>query len=88
MSNKFEATFHPGGEPLPRREPFATLASFDRTARPAEPVPPVDSDEAYLSPGRPPWEPEEPPFWPVALTIAVVAGFGVGMIITVIFALF
>lgn len=76
MADKFEATFHPGGEPLPRRDPFATLASFDRTARPAAPIEPpaIDSDEAYLSPGRPPWEPEKSPLWPY------VAGIGLGII--------
>lgn len=72
MSNKYEATFHPG-EPLPKRDPFATLASFDRTARPVRPaVPPVDSDEGYASPGRPPWaEQEQAPLWPLYLIIVL-----------------
>lgn len=76
MSNKHEATYHPG-EPLPQRDPFATLGSFDRTARPVR----ADSDEAYRSPGRPPWaEPDDLPLWPLYLVVMLAAAALTGLI--------
>jgi hypothetical protein len=76
MADKYEATFHQG-RPLPQREPFETLASFDRGARPA----PVDRMH-YESPGRPPWEPKPASDWPLYL----VAGLAVAAVVWVVSA--
>jgi hypothetical protein len=59
MSEKFEATFHPGGGPLPQREPFAAMEALAEWGQPPpdDVVPGIDTPEAYRSPGRPPWVP-------------------------------
>jgi hypothetical protein len=87
--HKDEATFH-GGE-LPRREPFETLASWDRQAQPA---PPVNPGRPHQSPGTPPWgslsqdighvAPRKRRVWPwVLVAVVLVLGCGVGGLVLV-----
>jgi len=82
--HKDEATYHGGGE-LPRREPFETLAEWDRHARPADP----NDRTAYASPGVPPWgslshdighaAPRKRRIWPwVLAAVVLVLACGVG----------
>lgn len=60
MSNdKSDATFH-NGHDLPQREPFETLASFDRAPEVRletgqEPYGLADPERPWASPGTPPW---------------------------------
>jgi len=78
-------TFHPGRAPvclLPQRTPFETLATFDWTAVPAKPSIRFDSEEAYESPGPPPWVRAATglPVWPVVSLIIGVVMVGVSAV--------
>lgn len=78
MSEKFEATFHPG-RPLPERTPFQSFAAWGEPPPPDE-VPGLDDRTVYSSPGRPPWAPPERrqgvPAWAwVSIAVGLLFGF-------------
>jgi hypothetical protein len=79
MSNdKGEATWHPGGGPLPTRDPWATFATHGEP--PATPHP-----HAEVSPGRAPWAPHvyrpRRSRWPFVLgAVLVIAGVVIALV--------
>jgi hypothetical protein len=86
--HEHQATNYPGG--LPQREPFETLASWDRQAQPA----PVSPGRPYVSPGPAPWgtlaqdvghaAPRKRRIWPwVLAAVVLVLGCGVGALVLV-----
>jgi hypothetical protein len=82
MSNDKYDAVHNGGDELPRREPFETLASWDRSARP-------DGTECWderpwVSPGTPPWDGQMTPAPRKRMSAGTWIGIALAVLVTLL----